>query len=250
MKMRSQILFSILLGATLLVINACGSKSKKSNDDHPKFVPGNVINSPSYGPSGNIINLVPTFTWKAVAGATSYQFGHENTHDSKHWHTYNISSSKAGCGSVNDACSYTPTNYTFHRGVEKVWWVRGKVNGSWKAWSNPIVFTIVRNVGNKVGTPVQISPSGVVSSKNPNFTWMSVSDAKAYKVSYENTDTASGWKEILLTASEASCISVNQNCSIRLSTALPGKKISWWVKAQNSAGAWGVWSAGLAFTIK
>lgn len=250
----SNILVSSLFGAVTLFLSACGGSSSDTGAsvvNHPTFSRKSVIDSPNYYPSGKISEqeaLSLIFEWKPIENATNYRFGHENTDDASQWHFYQTTPSEANCLSMRDTCFYTPSDYTFPIGVEKVWWVQAKVGGEWKNWSKPIIFTIVTDVGSTVGVSTQISPSGVINSMKPTFSWSSVPEAVEYKLGYEDSDTAEGWTEVLISSTDAACAS-GQTCSSTLISSLPSKRVGWWVKAKNINGVWGDWSSGLSFTV-
>lgn len=251
MKCQQNIFFNILLVIAVFSLNACGSSTKEgagNETDRPTFARKNITDSPSYEPSGIINQTVPTFSWKAIANATTYQFGHESVDNWDQWHSYKITSSDANCYDVGDTCTYTPTDYTFPKGVEKVWWVRAKVNNDWQSWSRAIVFTVVDDDSNTVGIPLQITPSGTVNVLNTELIWQSVSDAIEYKVGYENSETGEGWTVHALSESDANC-KYAAICTYKPSSQFPSNNISWWVKAKSSHGVWSDWSPGLSFII-
>ncbi len=113
----------------------------------------NIIKNPvvdvaapkTIAPKGSITTLAPTFTWSAIADASQYQLGIENTYPSGNWKDYIISATQAACENTTHDCSYTPGNPDFVVGNKKTWWVRAKVNGRWGQWSKDTDITIVNN---------------------------------------------------------------------------------------------------------
>ena len=70
----------LLLSTISLTLTACGGTNNASSDtgsDHPVFSWAKVAVTNGFGPSGDIIETQPDFTWPAVTGATEYNFGHE-----------------------------------------------------------------------------------------------------------------------------------------------------------------------------
>jgi len=248
---------SVLMILSIFFLSSCGGGSSSSSgvtntNDHPSFFRAKATSSPSYYPTGNISETNPTFSWKAINNATDYFFGHEGTLDSSEWHSYSVSSTEANCQNVGDTCEYTPTDYTFPLSVEKVWWVRAKINGVWQAWSNPIVFTVVNTNGggggnNAVSTP--LAPVGEINTTTPEFSWTGVSGALKYKIGFEDANTGDGWQTHIVWADDAGCES-SQTCTQTLyNTGLnQGQEVAWWVKAEVN-GVWGDWSETGAFNI-
>jgi len=246
---------SVLMIFSIFFLSSCGGSSSSSGvtntDDHPNFFRAKATDSPSYYPTGNISETNPSFSWKAINNATEYHFGHEGTLDSSEWHSYRVSPSEANCQNVGDTCEYTPTDYTFPLSVEKVWWVRAKINGAWQDWSSPIIFTVVDNGGgggnNAVSTP--LAPKGEINTTTPEFSWTSVTGALKYKIGFEDANTAEGWQTHIVWADDAGCES-SQTCTHTLyNTGLnQGQEVAWWVKAEVN-GEWGDWSETGAFNI-
>lgn len=154
MKLKTHLITSAILAITILTVTACGGSSESNSDNlpiKPNFSRKNITNSQEYSPSGNVSQVTPTFSWNAIPNASNYRFGHEATDDDSQWHEYFTSPEAAGCQNTGDICQYTPNDYSFPLHVEKVWWIQAKVNGEWKDWSRPIIFTVIEN--NNIATP-------------------------------------------------------------------------------------------------
>ena len=256
MKLRYKFIRNILavisIAIAALSLGACGGSSTGVNLNEtvnpPQFFRNKITLSPRYSPSGDITQTKPTFSWQAIANATDYRFGHENTANETEWHLYYTSPTQADCQNIGDTCAYTPTNYTFPLNVEKVWWVQAKVNGNWQDWSRPIVFTVVDG-GNNGSIPTAIAPSGSINMANPEFSWTSVNGASAYKLGHEDANTAEGWQMHNLSVTDANCQSA-QTCSYTPANPgfTSGQEIAWWVKAKVN-GVWGDWSEVTVFNV-
>jgi len=263
MKQRSSFVFINLLAVALLSLNGCGGAGDKTADindvispsqnndrtSHPKFLRQTVSLSPNFAPSGEITDTTPTFSWPAVANATEYHFGHEITENAVNWNDYVVTSSEANCGGANQECTYTPTDYTFSVGEERVWWVRAKVSGAWKAWSSSHVFTIIKDPSTGGDIPKEVAPIGDITQGNPAFSWTPVTNATDYQVGHENALTWDEWNTYTVTADQSSCANASQNCTYTpASNFAVGAKKSWWVRAKVN-GAWGEWSDGADFAV-
>ncbi len=251
-----QFKYATLLAFTLS-LTACGGGSTKSGAtnkthviNHPIFLRKDVTASPSYAPTGEITQTMPSFSWKAIANATAYRFGHESTDETANdWRDYSLTLDQAGCQNVGDVCVYTPNDYSFPNEVEKVWWVQAKVNGKWQNWSRPIVFTVVDNIASHNAIPTAIAPSGTINTSTPEFVWTSVDNASRYLLGYEDANTAAGWQQHLLTPSEVNCQSGAECRFTPTNTGLQiGQEVAWWVRAKLDNG-WNDWSDGHIFTV-
>lgn len=243
----------ISISIAALSLSACGGASTDAGAttnivNAPDFFRSKITQSPRYAPSGDITQTQPTFSWQAIANATDYRFGHENTADENQWHLYYTSPTQAACQNVGDTCEYTPSDFTFPLNIEKVWWVQAKVNGSWQDWSKPIVFTVV-NGANNGSTPTPIAPTGGINTLTPKFSWTGINGASAYKLGYEDANTSEGWQAHDLSSTDANCQSA-QNCSYTPSNPnfTAGQNIAWWIKAKVN-GVWGDWSNVTVFNV-
>lgn len=255
-QLKGKGLLTTLAVVSGIFLSACGGGASSSGSEtintvaHPKIVRSKATNSPSYSPSGNILEINPTFSWEAIGNVTEYRFGHENTSDSSEWHLYGISAIEAGCPNLGDTCEYTPTDYDMPLNTEKAWWVQAKVNGDWQDWSNPIFFTVINDIGSNIPIPTPIAPTGNIESTTPEFSWTSISGAEKYKIGFEDAETGDGWQTHIVWADDAGCESAQTNCTQTLyNTGLSqGQEVAWWVKAEIN-NEWSDWSETAVFNI-
>ncbi len=253
MKHQNKLSIISLLTTALLTLSACGGNTDTStsiNDSgHPDFSWAKVAVSNNYSPSGSTTNLTPTFSWKAVSGATEYNFGHQFT-NGQEWREYTVPAASAGCA-TGSTCTFKPANHIFNEGEQIVWWVRGKVVNRWKAWSSPYVFNIVGSGSNlPTSAPVAITPNGgTLKDNSPVYTWSDASKAKKYVIGIEKQDGTS-W--------QAFSVSGRENCPVQVecpsTSARPNVDISngsytWWMRAERLDGSWSNWSNGHNFSI-
>jgi hypothetical protein len=91
-----------------------------------------------------------------------------------------------------------------------------------------------------------VSPTGIITTTTPTYTWNAVSGATSYQLYvYDSTGVKiNQW----YTASRAGCPSGTGNCSVTPSTSLASGGVTWWIQTWNSVG-YGPWSSGRSFTI-
>jgi len=133
---------SLLTSSILMACGGGGNTANIAETDHPDFSRKSVEkDNIKYKPSGDITSKTPVFLWHATKGATDYRLGHEDTATEETWSEYTVTDQEAGCV-TNYGCSYKPTD-EIKVGDERVWWVRAKVNGKWRDWSDAHTFTVV-----------------------------------------------------------------------------------------------------------
>lgn len=229
-----------LAAVTLTTLTACGGSNNTADNttnstEHPAFKWTDAGVSNNYLPLGNITNQTPTFSWPAYTDsgsrATEYNFGYQSPNGDG-WREYTVAAAGASCSS-GDTCTYKPSNHVFSIGDQKVWWVRGSINGTWKEWSSAHVFKVLRTappVGN-------YQPSGDTPTTQPTFKWPRVGSRSSYQLGMES-QTGSGWKSFNPSCSTSTC-SYTPNAGLSV-----GDSMTWWVRP-----AGGAWSDGIDFDI-
>jgi hypothetical protein len=244
-----------LLTTTALALTACGgnetSSTSSNNTSHPEFSWAKVAVSNNYSPSGDITNLTPTFSWKAISGATVYDFGHEFTKGGE-WKEYTVPAAEAGCATGSTICNYKPANHIFNVGEQRVWWVRGKINNQWRSWSSPYVFNVVDGSGGaNTSAPIPTSPINgkVFGDNSPWFDFKPVKNAKNIVLGLEKQN-GSSWESFTVNA-KGNC-PAPVDCpitSFRPSADFSNGNYTWWIRAELKNGSWTNWSNGADFTI-
>lgn len=183
--------------------------------------------------STNVSGIVAMFTWTTVPGATTYEVW---VNDATTGQADNMHNTELTTGSWTSPVFVTP-------GHVYRWWVRAASSSiSYSAWSAPATFAVV-------GTPVIITapnlaaPSTLLISgtiAQPTFNWSIVSGAAGYDL-WVNDVTADWW-EIVRTQ-----VTTQSFTSSRPLTA--GHAYQWWVRALNTSGSGGPWSAAASFTV-
>jgi YD repeat-containing protein len=191
-------------------------------------------------PSGTVSDKTPAYNWKAVPSVQWYYLLVKDSsgNDIKKWYK----ASDAGCASGSGTCSVTPD--TVIAGNSGRWWIRtysGKIFGP---WSRGGAFRI--GSSEKPHGATLVSPSGIINSRTPTYTWNAVPLATWY---YHLIKDSTGknikkWYK----ASEAGCVSGRGTCSVTPNTAMPGNSGIWWVKTYNKNG-FGPWSKGIKFSV-
>ncbi|MEE9444464.1 MAG: BspA family leucine-rich repeat surface protein [Cocleimonas sp.] len=258
---RKEYSIHVLLITALLSLTACGGNSENEavneNNNHPEFSWAKVAVSNNFSPSGDISDTTPTFSWKAVTGATLYKFGHEDTETALRWRSYSVTPEQANCATTS-ICSYTPDDVTFAVGDSKAWWLRTYAPNTSTSndWSAPYVFRIIGNNPPTTPSPSSepISPKGLIPDSNPTFTWTPGNGATDYQFGFENQD-GTDWKRYTVTADRVNCQStqcsfqaVNVNVNEERFNFKKGDKKTWWVRSKIN-NIWSNWSNGSDFTI-
>ncbi len=231
-------------GLLSVLLSACGGEggSKSTNSsDHPQFKWSDANVSSNYSPLGDTTNQSPKFIWPTYTDAgqlaTEYNFGFENTNATQ-WQEFTVPAVGAAC-TTGGTCSYTPSQ-VFNIGDEKVWWVRGKINGSWMEWSSPHVFKIVDTTTPPPTTTR--SPSGDTATTNPTFTWSPLGSTNRYEFGFE-PQGGGVWRSYTVNANQLNC--QTGTCSNTPNhTFSIGDKMTWWFRPVA-----GRWSNGVDFTI-
>lgn len=169
-------------------------------------------------PSGTVATTAPTFTWNEVTGADHYYL----------W----VADQATGRVVVNNnaltATSFTPAPGVLTLGAGYTWWV-GAVQGQTTAWNEGLTFTIA---------PPASSPSGMIATTLPTFTWTAVPGANAYYLWV--TDQSTGQLVVNNNAVAGTSFSLSQPLAL-------ADTYMWWVGAE--VGGTTAWNNGAAFTI-
>jgi hypothetical protein len=106
----------------------------------------------------------------------------------------------------------------------------------------------VRKVaGEPPGKASLISPSGMISTHAPTYTWNAVATGSYYYLWVDDHSTQGRIKS-WYTAEQAGCSSGTGACSITPATILSSGTAKWWIQTWNSAG-YGPWSDPMSFTV-
>jgi len=229
-----------LLTITTISLTACGGSNNKATENptsRPQFKWANVAVSNNFSPLGDTNDRTPTFTWQAYTSAgqlaTRYNFGYQDTNGTI-WREYTVAAAGAGCAS-GGTCSYKPTDHTFNIGDQRVWWVRGEINGTWQEWSSAHVFKVINTTPPPSGA---YTPVGDTGTLKPIFKWPKVGSASSYELGFE-TQSGTNWTSFSTVNCQAA------NCAFTPSyNFTAGEKYTWWIRP--TAGSW---SNGVNFTV-
>jgi|GEM_PF-4063406 len=186
------------------------------------FIGGTTLPTPvPIGPSGVVNSLQPTFSWQASAGATSYDLWIVDQNG------FRVSSVATAATSVKAPQPLTP-------GTQYGWQVRA-ISATEKGFFSAVTsFTVTP----AVATPVQIGPSGDVSTLQPTFSWNAVAGATGYEA---YAYTVGGTRVVALSTTATS---VKSNVFL-----LDGQEYKWQVRAKTAA-EYGMWSGFMNFTAR
>ena len=178
-------------------------------------------------PTGASSDNTPTFAWNAVDNATSYELWvyHENTQTHQIVYETGITGTSFTAAAPLPAGSYR-------------YWVRaaasGFVNSDWVEGNFAIGVTLT--------APVLTAPTGNNTDTTPTFTWNAVNDAAAYELTVYSVTTNT--HQVIYHDDLAST-----SFTPTVGEALPAGDYRFWVRAEDSGGTSGPWSAGLDFSI-
>ena len=92
-----------------------------------------------------------------------------------------------------------------------------------------------------------VSPSGIISTSTPTYTWSAVPGMTWYYLWVD--DTSKGGKvQQWIAATTAGCGSGTGTCNFTPATAIALGAATWWIQVWSPAG-YGPWSDGLGFTV-
>ncbi len=175
-------------------------------------------------PTAPTTSDTPTISWTASNGATRYDL----------W----ISDTTTGQSQVIRQTNVATTSYTpaapLLAGTYEAWVQAYNGNVALGAWSAGLSFTITAPAA-----PVITGPAAVITTTTPTFAWNASTDATQYDVWANNTTT--GQNQIIRQTVAAA--------SLTPATSLSRGQYTYWVRAENSAGSFGPWSAGYNFLI-
>src|SRR6185437_3384035 len=201
---------------------------------------GNAPDAPvPIAPMGTVGTTTPVYTWNPVAGATSYALLVQNT--SGVAVNRSVAPESIGCASGIGTCSAMPPE-ALANGVLYNWFVNATNAIGTGAWSAPTSIAASAGPGGPPAAPTLVSPSGVVTTATPTYTWNAVSGAASYFLLVQNTAAVAVAHPY--TAVAAGCASGTGLCSATPGEPLTGNtSYAWFVNAANGDGA-GAWSAG------
>jgi len=193
-------------------------------------------------PSGTVTSATPTFSWAAVANATSYTVWVDDAStQGKLQQVY--AATALGCAAGTGTCAVTPT-VTLAPGKGN-WWVKATTAGGDGPWSAGLAFTVPAAFAPAAPTP--LGPTGTVASTTPTFSWAAVPNATSYALWVDDASTA-GKVQQVYAATQLGCAAGTGTCAVTPTVALAIGKGTWWVKATTAAGD-GPWSADQPFTV-
>lgn len=190
------------------------------------------------GPSGASVPT-PTYTWNAVAGATSYSVYLWNNVAATATTTA-ITATAAGCPTGTGVC--TMVQAPALAGTSYSWYVNATNAAGTSPWSAYLVFTTTT----PPAIPVPVSPVGAAATVTPTYTWNAVAGATSYNIFLWNATLANS-TTVNVTAAAALCPAGTGVCTYTQTPALTlGSAYAWFVNATN--GTPSAWSNSLAFT--
>jgi hypothetical protein len=94
-----------------------------------------------------------------------------------------------------------------------------------------------------------MSPSGVIATRTPTYSWGAVSNARRYYLWVDDpTSGGNGKIKARYSAAQVGCGGGTGICSVRPTTQLANGPATWWIQTWNEAGD-GPWSAPMGFRV-
>jgi hypothetical protein len=181
---------------------------------------------------------MPTYFWNAVGEAASYQLWVNDStgHKIGQW----LGPADAGCGAGTGTCFFTPGTALAPGGA--TWWIQTwSPTLGYGPWSAPLSFTVAFP-----GAASLISPSGLITTHTPTYSWSPVGAATSYQL-WVNDSTGHKFDQ-WLGPDTAGCAAGTGPCSFNPGTFLATGAATWWIRTWNPVG-YGPWSAPLNFTV-
>ncbi len=128
-------------------------------------------------PTGTIATTTPTYTWNAVAAATSYYLWVDDSSANgkiQQW----VTATEAGCAAGTGTCSVTPS-IALAQGAA-TWYVQTWNSSGYGAWSSGMGFTVP--AGQTPLPATLIAPTGSDIGATPIYTWNAVPGATWYEL--------------------------------------------------------------------
>ena len=189
-------------------------------------------------PRGPTTGTPPTYSWNAVAAATSYYLRVDRGASSVHGYWY--TARQAGCAAGTGTCSITPST-VLQNGFYS-WRIQVRNQEGLGAWSARLDFAV--GVFGPPGAATPMSPEGTTIGTAPTYSWRAVATATSYKLRVIELGVLYGSGQIMATwytAEQAGCAAGTGICRITPSTALQGGVHIWWIETRNPYGS-GPWS--------
>ena len=178
-----------------------------------------------YGPSGNIYDTTPTYSWGSVSGANFYRLAVKDT--GGQW-VYLPEPLPTGTSYTHGAALASGQCYTWQ--VRAEWEI-----GDYGPWTSPRSFCVL-----DLGTPSPYAPTGGLTDSTPTFSWSAVPGASYYRLAVK--DMGGQW--VYLPEPLPGTTSYTH------ATPLPaGQCYTWEVRAERVIGDYGPWSSIRQFCI-
>ncbi len=193
-------------------------------------------------PGGSIKTKTPTYTWKAVAGASYYYLWVNDSSGSKvrKWYT----ATALSCSHANETCSITPPA-SLANGTG-TWKVRSWGNRKYGPWSAKKTFRVLPSETEKLKAPRLIAPGSSSRNRMPVYSWKAVPGASHYYLWVNDSRGARIRRSY--SAASTHCYNGTGNCYIRPYTYLATGNATWKVRASNNKGN-GAWSSSRKFKV-
>ncbi len=168
----------------------------------------------------------PTYLWNNVAGSTAYHLKVVDASNNVIIDQWNDTAEVLS----GSRCSVRP-NIALAAGINHKWWVQARNCNKIGEWSNFLSFRFVNVLP---GTPIPISPRGLISTSTPTFVWTSIRSATNYYLQVVNSSPEPG--VVIDEMFPAEDVISGSRCQVVSPTLLPSGLYFWRIMASNDAG--------------
>ena len=189
-------------------------------------------------PRGLMSDATPTYSWNAMAAATSYTL--QIDRGASQIHSASYTTAQAGCTTGTGTCRVTPGMAL--QSSAYTWRIQAQNAAGKGPWSGRLDFSVDAPPG--PATP--ISPRGATTDTTPTYSWEVVAAATSYTLQVD--DGSGRVHSASYTTAQAGCTADTGTCRVTPSAVLQRGAHDWRIQTANRHGA-GPWSERADFTV-
>ena len=187
-------------------------------------------------PAGTILSTSPSYTWHAVAGASSYAIraaGPEGRPLARSFRASEV------C--FESRCTLSP-EVVLVRGAHD-WMVRAANAAGASAWSAGLRFYVSEDSDGAPGLVEPVSPSGALTTHTPEYSWKAAAGAVTYEVLVQGPAGRAFHASL-----KATVVCPGATCRLAQPATLPDGAYTVALRGRNTSG-FGPWSVAVGFEV-